>query len=89
MRKEDNVIRMRVGVMATATETLRDKVALSEVWSHKPAAIVCAIIVKRNHDQGTLQKKAFNGGLLIASESESMIITVGTMAAGRQAWWWG
>lgn len=34
MRREGSVIRMRVGVMATAVETLRDKAALLEVWSH-------------------------------------------------------
>lgn len=34
MRREGNVIRMRVGVMTTAIETLRDKAALPEVWGH-------------------------------------------------------
>lgn len=47
----------------------------------------CSVAVKRCQDQGNLQEEAFDGGFLIVSEGEYMIIMVGSMAAGgrRQA----
>lgn len=38
--------------------------------------------------KATYQKEAFNGGLLRVSESESIIIMVGCVAADRQVCCW-
>ena len=48
--------------------------------------LLCA--VKRHHNQDNLYKKAFDGGLLIDSEGDSMIVMTVSVVEGRQAWHW-
>lgn len=46
-----------------------------------------SVPVKRHHDQGNSQKKAFNEGLLVVLEV-NVTITAGNMAACRKACYW-
>ena len=43
-----------------------------------------SVAVKRHQDQGNLQKKVFNWGLLTVSEGESMTIMAEYVVAGRR-----
>lgn len=47
-----------------------------------------SIDVKRHHDQGNGEKKAFNLELMVPESSRSMTIMAGNTAAGKQAWLW-
>jgi hypothetical protein len=50
------------------------------------AAALVTVLTLRHHGQGNLQMKHLIRGLPTVSEGESVIITVGSKALGKQAW---